>query len=75
MSIYRIDGWTSHHPHWGAAFFEADTPEAAMDLLDEYLERNGDSDDIWVDELFPRERWVAVELRRPFSFVLGSGCR
>jgi len=71
MKIFSIFGWQTGEPHWYAAFVEAETAEEAKDILEKV--DMGERFEVWAVE--PRKDWEAVEVERPFLFVLGSGCR
>lgn len=77
--IYLIHGWQAGDvPHWEYAAVEAESAEQAKEIL---LGRIGPPDDddfdrpdtVW--SVTDPSEWRVDEAERPFTFILGGGCR
>lgn len=71
-AISQFDDYDA--PHWGVAYIEADTAEEAKAALLALLSSEDKPDTVWADEFDPND-WDVREVKRPFRFVLGKGCR
>jgi len=72
MTVWRITGFDDEGPHGEIALIEADSAEAAADLLASRIEdEQGRPDTVW--GVSDRKVWRISEFSG--EFILGAGCR